>query len=109
MKIDPNVQFPADNQPEKVRPSRTSNARVNGGSSVPANRMFSSIGEDTVSISSAHGELQALTADFTNVPEVRIDRVGALQPQVSTGQYQPDSGKIADALIADQSRRAPVA
>jgi flagellar biosynthesis anti-sigma factor FlgM len=103
MKIDPKIQLPPDGQPDQVRPSRNSNAAYRGGANTSV--ISSSSGEDTVSISSTHSELQSLTANLANVPDVRIDRVSALQPQVSRGAYQPDSAKIADALIADQSRR----
>ena len=102
MKIDPRIQLPADNQPDQVRPSRTSAPALRGANTAAS---LPPTGEDTVSISSAHSELQSLTASLANVPDVRIDRVTALQPQVTRGTYQPDSAKIADALIADQSRR----
>ena len=104
MKIDPRVPLPGDNQPAPVKGSRTSGAKSGGASSTAG--ASSAGGEDTVNISSTHGELQSLTASLANVPEVRTDRVSALQPQVSSGHYQPDSQKIADAILADQAGRS---
>jgi anti-sigma28 factor (negative regulator of flagellin synthesis) len=50
--------------------------------------------------------VQTLKASLLNVPEIRIDRVNALQQKVSTGQYVPSSEKIADAIIAEHVTRA---
>jgi negative regulator of flagellin synthesis FlgM len=104
MKIDPRVQLPSDNQPDPVKSSRSSSAQSKGATG--ASGANPAAGEDTVSISSTHGELQSLTASLANVPEVRTDRVNALQQQVNSGQYQPDSQKIADAILVDQASRS---
>lgn len=101
MKIDPRVQLPGDIQPDSVKNSRKSGGQSQGASSTSG--AGPSAGEDTVSISSTHGDLQTLKASFANVPEVRTGRVTALQQQVDSGQYAPSSEKIADAVIADQS------
>ncbi len=103
MKIDPTIQFPSDPQSDRVTnaPSKTTQSQSSGsatGASSPS-------GEDTFSLSSAHGEVQTLTANLANVPEVRNQRVAALQQRVSNGSYQPDSQKVADAIIADQGGR----
>ncbi len=104
MKIDPNLQVPGDNQLAPIKGSRSSGTKSAGSTSTSG--AGSASGEDTVSISSTHGELQSLTSSLANVPEVRTDRVSALQPQVNSGQYQPDSQKIADAILADQAGRS---
>jgi anti-sigma28 factor (negative regulator of flagellin synthesis) len=38
------------------------------------------------------------------VPEVRADRVSVLQQQVQTGNFRPDSEKVADAMIAEHRK-----
>jgi flagellar biosynthesis anti-sigma factor FlgM len=102
MQIDPRIQLPGDSQPEPVKNSRSgatqSSAATNTSSLNPA------AGEDTFSLSSTHGEVQTLAASLANVPEVRAGRVNQLQQQIQSGQYQPDSGKVAEAIIADHSR-----
>jgi flagellar biosynthesis anti-sigma factor FlgM len=99
MKIDPRIQLPGDIQPDPVKNSRKSGVSATGSD---ASGVKPAAGEDTVNISSTHGDVQTLQAGFANVPEVRIPLVTALRQQVNSGQYQPDSFKVADAVIADQ-------
>jgi negative regulator of flagellin synthesis FlgM len=104
MKIDPSIQPGGNVQPELVSNSRKPSAQSTGaGASAGAGAVS---GEDTVNISRAHDDVQALKASLANVPDVRSDRVAALQQQVNAGQYQPDSGKVADAIIAEQAGRS---
>jgi flagellar biosynthesis anti-sigma factor FlgM len=99
MKIDPRVPITPDPQSDRVSNAVSNRAQTNGsargGGVVPA------AGEDTVSLSSAHTDVQRLTASVAAVPEVRASRVNALQQQVSRGQYQPKSQDIADAILTD--------
>jgi flagellar biosynthesis anti-sigma factor FlgM len=104
MKIDPRVQLPGDIQPDAVKASRKSGVQSPAASGAAGVKPSS--GEDTVNISSAHGDVQTLSASLANVPEVRAPQVNALRQQVNSGQYRPDSQKVADALIVDQSSRA---
>lgn len=103
MKIDPRFQVPGDAQPERVSGKR--NGAVNSKGSAPTSGLRPVSGEDTVSLSSRHGEVQQLTAAAANVPEVRANRVEALQQQVRHNRYQPDNQKLADALLADAATR----
>ena len=104
MKIDPRVQLPGDIQTDSVKSSRKSGAQSQGTSG--ASGSSSATGEDTVSISSTHGDVQTLKASLESVPEVRVGVVNALQQKVNSGQYAPSSEKIADAIIAEQAKRA---
>ncbi len=103
MKIDPAIQFPSDPQPDRVTNSASKAAQSQGSGS--ASGTSSASGEDTLSLSSTHGEVQTLTVYLANVPEVRTQRVSALQQRVNSGAYLPDSQKVADAIIADQAGR----
>lgn len=105
MKIDPTIQFPNDPQSDRVTnaPGKTASSQRSAaaaGASSPA-------GEDTFSLSSTHDQVQSLTASLASVPEIRTHLVSALQQRVNSGTYQPDSGKVADAILADQSGRKP--
>jgi flagellar biosynthesis anti-sigma factor FlgM len=105
MKIDPTIQFPNDPQSDRVpgapsKPALPQRSATSSGAS-------SATGEDTFSLSSTHDQVQSLTASLANVPEVRTQLVAALQQRVNNGTYQPDSGKVADAILADQSGRKP--
>jgi len=103
MKIDPKVQFPNEAQPERVSGKRANEAQVKTGS--PTAALTPANGEDTVSLSGAHGEVQRLTSAVSQVPDVRTQRIAALQGKVRSGNFQPDSQKIADAVIAEQTAR----
>jgi flagellar biosynthesis anti-sigma factor FlgM len=103
MKIDPRIQFSGDSQPDAVKNSRKSGGASTGAAGTSG--VKPAAGEDTVSISSTHGDVQTLKASLANVPEVRIARVTALRQQVNAGQFQPDSLKVADAVIADHAGR----
>lgn len=103
MKIDPKINLNGNAQPEPVKSSRSNGAKP---VSAPAGQGISSArGEDTVTLSGVHGTIQALTAGLSNVPEVRTERVNALQQKVQSGQYPVDKGKVADAIIRDHAPR----
>jgi len=102
MKIDPRIQFPNDPASQQVKNSRTAPANSESTSS-SSSGISSASGEDTVRLSSAHGEVQTLAAGLAQVPDVRSDRVQALQAKVRDGQYNPGSGEVADAMIKEQT------
>jgi flagellar biosynthesis anti-sigma factor FlgM len=99
MKIDPKIPITTDTQPDQ----RVSNAqnRAQAQASAKTSGVSPVSGEDTVSLSGAHTQIQKLAASVANVPEVRAARVSALQQQVSSGQYQPKSQDIADAMLSE--------
>jgi|SRR5271156_3720680 len=100
MYVDPKIQFPSDSQPEQVTSTKNA-ANPSGGA---AKATGASSNEDTVSLSSKHGEVQTLATNLASVPEVRTDRVNSLRGQVSQGQYQPSSQKVADAIVREYGK-----
>ena len=102
MKIDPRIQFPGDLQQDRVKNAANGKSKSSGPSTHTG--VSSPSGDDTVRLSSAHGDVQTLAANFSNVPEVRTNRVQALQAQVRNGSYHPDSQKVADAMIKDHAK-----
>jgi flagellar biosynthesis anti-sigma factor FlgM len=104
MKIDPRQLIPGEAQPSQVKNSR--NSGVQTSQSANSAGVKHAGGEDTVNISTTHSDLQTLSASFAAVPEVRTDRVAALQQRVHAKQYNPDSQKIADALLAEHFKRS---
>jgi negative regulator of flagellin synthesis FlgM len=104
MFIDPKIQFPSDAQPEQVTSTKnTANPSSGAGKSSKTSGVSSATGEDTVSLSSTHGDVQVLTAGLASVPEIRTERVNALKQQVSSGQYLPSSKQVADAIVREYS------
>ncbi len=103
MKIDPKLQFPNDSQPDRVSSQRAKESQSkNGPASAGGN--FAS-GQDTVSLSGAHSEVQHLTSAVGQVSDVRAERIAALQGKVKSGNFKPDSQQIADAVISEQKQR----
>lgn len=102
MFIDGKVQFPADSQLEQVKTTKNAGGTATG--TVKSGGVSSISGEDTVSLSSTHGEVQALSAGVAAIPEVRSDRVSSLREQISKGKYQPTSQQVADALIREHGK-----
>jgi len=98
MKIDPNVQATGERGSEAVTGARSGSIR---SSASRAEGSSAANSEDTLQISSRHAEVQQLTAQLANVPEVRASRVGPLKDTVQQNKYQPDSGDIADAMLAE--------
>jgi len=101
MKIDSTIQFPGDSQPDRVKDARSSTASKGPSG---ARDVLAPGAEDTVSLSGKHGEVRNLASQLAHVPEVRADRVNALQQKVQTGNFRPDSEKVADAIIAEQRK-----
>jgi flagellar biosynthesis anti-sigma factor FlgM len=103
MKIDPRIQSPGDPQSEVV--SNTKKGSSTSTKTRATSTSSSSLG-DTIQISSRHAEAQQLTAQIAKVPEVRTERVEPLKTAVQKGEYQPESGKIADAMLAEQTSKS---
>ncbi len=59
------------------------------------------LAEDQADLSGSHTEVQALTAQALQFPEIREDKVNTLRQVVENGSYRFSSGQIADAMLAD--------
>jgi negative regulator of flagellin synthesis FlgM len=101
MKIDPKVQLPSEVQPEAIQNSRKTGVQQQTAAVLPT--AVPTAGQDTVSISSTHSDLQTLKVQLDQTPEIRTDRVNALRQQVNNRQYSPSSANIAQAVISEQS------
>ena len=103
MKIDPKIPANSELQSDRVKNS--------AGTGVPAQGQAKTAGttaaqtEDTFKPSGRGAEVQQLAAQAGKVPDVRLEKVAPLQAKVQSGRYNPDSKKVADALIADHSRK----
>jgi flagellar biosynthesis anti-sigma factor FlgM len=103
MKIDPTIQSTGGPQSGAVTDAQNSSARASAAK--PENAASAS-SEDTIQISTRHAEVQQLSAQMANVPEVRAARVAPLKAAVQRNSYQPNSGKIADAMLAEQASKS---
>jgi len=107
MKIDPRIQATGELQSNQVKDTKASAARAQSGAKSGATNSVPR--GDTFQLSSKHGEIQQLAAQVANVPDVRVDRVARLQAKVQSGSYQPDSQKVAEAMLTEQTRQTPKA
>lgn len=57
--------------------------------------------EDATDLSSDLQKVQRLKTQLAKLPEVRQERVQALQKAVHDGTYEVGAGKIADAMLTD--------
>jgi len=103
MKIDPRIQAPSDLQSDSVKNTKRSFVRA------PENQTDSTtssvVSGDTFQVSSKQAELQKLSAQMASVPDVRSERVAPLKAAVAQKSYNPDSGKVADAMLDEQAAK----
>lgn len=58
---------------------------------------------DTVNISASAADLQAMEARLAELPEVDRGRVTELRNQIANGEYNIDSQRVADRILAFES------
>jgi len=65
----------------------------------------SEVKDDGDTLSTDASSIEALTSQALATPELRHDRVAELRQAISSGQYQVEPDKVADAILADASAR----
>lgn len=99
MKIDPNFLDPSASQNIGNTAAKPSSFTKSGNAS-DVDSAASDAG-DTVELSGTLSEVQQLKTQLSQVPDVRANRVAALQQQVQQGTYRPGNQAIADAMMSD--------
>jgi flagellar biosynthesis anti-sigma factor FlgM len=61
-------------------------------------------GEDQAKFSGIHLQVRALAEQVLQFPEIRQEKVNALQQVVLGGNYQPNSKQVADAVLAHMQK-----
>jgi flagellar biosynthesis anti-sigma factor FlgM len=64
------------------------------------------LGEDQAELSGTHVQVQVLTAQALQLPEIRQEKVNALRQVVQGGTYQPSSDQIAEAMFTQMLQPA---
>jgi negative regulator of flagellin synthesis FlgM len=59
--------------------------------------------EDRTSFTSDQASVSALVSTAMQSPEIRQDKVAALQQAIGSGQYELDPAKIADSMIDEHA------
>jgi negative regulator of flagellin synthesis FlgM len=98
MRIDAANTLPGSQEPDRPGSTFVSKPRE-AGQTV--------LGSDTASLSSAGQRVESLKAELQNTPEVRRDRVQALQKAVQQGSYQVTNQQIANAILSDPLGLSP--
>jgi len=93
MRIDAANPLPGSQEPDRPGSSALTSKSGQAGQTVQ--------GSDTASLSSAGERVASLKAELQNTPEVRRDRVQALQKAVQQGSYQVTDQQIANAILSD--------
>jgi flagellar biosynthesis anti-sigma factor FlgM len=81
--------------------STTSGSQVASGSSSAGLG-----GGDTAKLSQTQGRVQELVSQVKQLPEIRQDKVAALQRAIGEGSYQVTPGQAAEALISGMQIRS---
>jgi flagellar biosynthesis anti-sigma factor FlgM len=98
MRIDGN-QAP-QSLPESGRAGNPNAAGSETRSTTRSTTGSSALGEDQAQFSGVQGQVQALTEQVLQFPEIREAKVSALRQALLGGTYQPDSEQVADAVFA---------
>jgi flagellar biosynthesis anti-sigma factor FlgM len=92
MRIDLNAGVPQAQDPGQSTKSGGQVASGNSGTSSP-------VGADSTQLS-LNGRVQDLASQVGQFPEIRQDKVAALQQAIEDGSYSVTAGQSADALIS---------
>ena len=98
MRIDLNAIVREAPDPGK---STKSGSQVGSGSSIPGLG-----GGDTAELSPNQGRVHDLVSQVNQLPEIRQDKVAALQRAIGEGSYQVTPGQAAEALISAMQIRS---
>ena len=93
MKIDAPLNFPQQVEPKRVETAGSAPSRnpSETGAASPDLAQFSVDGE----------KVQQLKSSLAGVPDVRQDRVAALQQAIASGSYSVSGQKIAESMSSD--------
>jgi flagellar biosynthesis anti-sigma factor FlgM len=81
--------------------SNSDNTVMGSGSPISSPEdALAGLGEDQAQLSGTHIQIEALTAQASQLPDVRQERVEALRLAVQSGQYATSPENVAGAVIA---------
>jgi flagellar biosynthesis anti-sigma factor FlgM len=97
MRIDLNAIIPES--PDPGQTTKAGSQPVGGGSSATGH-----IGVDTTKLSPDQARVQQLASQVNQLPEIRPEKVAALQRAVQAGAYQVTPAQTAGALLLAMQR-----
>lgn len=93
MKIDSTLAFPQQVEPQRVGTTGSSPSQSGVGNT--------ELSPDEAQLSVGGENVKQLKTELAGVPDVRQDRVAALQQAISSGSYNVSSQQIALAMSSD--------
>jgi len=99
MRIDLNAIIPE--APDPGQSTKSSAPVASGGASAPGLG-----GGDTAKFSVEQGRVQELASQVKQLPEIRQNKVAALQRAIQDGSYQVTPGQAAEALLSSMQIRS---
>jgi flagellar biosynthesis anti-sigma factor FlgM len=93
-----NLNYGLPELPESGRTEKQ-NTPATSGAATNLSAANASSGEDEAMLSGSHTQVQTLTAQVLQLPEVRQQRVQALRQAVENGSYNPSPDDVAGALV----------
>jgi flagellar biosynthesis anti-sigma factor FlgM len=97
MKVDPNSQSLANVSSDAVQNAKTTRTQE----STSGSGASQTDGTDTVQFSGKFAEVQQLTSQVQQFPDIRSERVLALKQQIQQGTYKPAASDVAAAILSD--------
>ena|SRR5437868_12504418 len=88
---------------DPVRASRQSDVRQAGKDESQPVENKPAVSEDKLQFSNRAAEAGKFLEQLKDLPEVREDKVETLRERISSGEYNPSSEDIADAILKDES------
>jgi negative regulator of flagellin synthesis FlgM len=89
------------NRPEVGRPAK-------GVPSTPAGDAATGPGADAARVSPDRVHVRALEAELKAAPEIRKDKVEALQRRIREGQFRVEPEQVAQAMLSEMQARSLV-
>jgi flagellar biosynthesis anti-sigma factor FlgM len=93
MRINPNQAAPTVSQSSRSSGQSAANTAIRSSGGTP-------LGQDQAQLSDIHAQVQTLTAQAAQLPEVRQEKVNALRQAVLGGSYRPGASQVAEGLFA---------
>jgi flagellar biosynthesis anti-sigma factor FlgM len=93
MRFDGISPVPNGQSLDRTRPSDSSSANGAAGQAKAVT--------DQTQLSASQSRVQDLKGELTGLPDVRQDRVAALQQAITNGSFRASDQQLADAILAD--------
>ena len=93
MRIDP--QNPAAGTSGTSNVDNTQSGQVKG-----SQRPVSIEPNDTVQLSSGQATVRQLVSQLDQIPDIRLEQVGALSSAIKSGHFNPSNAQVAEALAS---------